>query len=197
VGRPAASAFAWINQGSATYSEHANGPITLSLPPSSGDQIRGIGQAPPGSTPYTLTAKVDSVLWGANYAVAGVYILDSAGKLLLFGEVGSSGNPAAIFVNHQSSFTSFNSTAKSVSVNGPRTLWYRIKNDGTNWNFYVSSNGADWTPVYSEPLTQFLGSTITSIGVCGNNANTSALPLQISLWSYELVTGSGTNSSWQ
>lgn len=197
LGRPAASSMTWINQGTASYVEHTNGPITLTVPASGADQIRALGQAPPGAAPYTLTAKIDAMTWGANYSIAGLYVRDSAGKIITFDQVGSSGNPAVVQVAYFNSASSYNSAPRAYSTNGYRTFWLRIGNDGTNWNFYWSLNGADWTSIYSAPLTAFLGSTISSLGVFGNFNNSGYPSMQVSLWSFELVSGSGTNSSWQ
>jgi hypothetical protein len=197
VGRPAATSLSWLNQGGATYTDYLHGPISISLPASSGDELRGLGQTPPGSTPYTLTAKLDMLLWGDNYSTAGIYICDSTGKLTVMHEQGSTGNPAVIQVNHYSSTSSYSGNAKSVDINGQRTLWLRVTNDGTNWNFYISHNGADWSSIYSEALTAYLGPTISSIGVVGDNHNSSAPVQHVSIWSFELGTGTGTNSSWQ
>jgi hypothetical protein len=202
VGRPAGSSFTWMNQGGASYAEYTNGPITLTIPAQSGDQVRGIGQAPPSSTPYTLTAKIDTMLWGKDYYVAGIYVLDSGGKLLTIQyqtATISGATPHNIGVNRWNSATSFNSSPKGEQVSESRTWWLRINNDGTNWNFYVSPNGADWMLFYSEGVTAFLGSTIASLGVFGDNNDTTGIGFSslISLWSFEVASGSGTNSSWQ
>jgi hypothetical protein len=68
-----------------------------------------------------------------------------------------------------------------------------------NWNFYVSDDGINWMAFYSEPVTSFLGSTISLLGVYGDNNDTASIGLSsiTSICSYELTTGSGTNSSWQ
>jgi hypothetical protein len=198
VGRPAASTFTWLNQGGASYAEHANGPITLTVPAQSGDEIRGLGQVPPGSPPYTLTIKIDTMLWGSPYFVAGIFIIDSSGKLVTLQYFPSISATYAIAVNQYNSTTSFNSAAISKQVSASRTWWLRANNDGTNWNFSISPNGADWLSLYSEGLTAFLGPTITSLGVFGDNVDTTGIGLSslISIWSYELAAGSGTNSSW-
>jgi hypothetical protein len=196
VGRPAASALSWTNQGTATYTEYTHGPISLTVPGQSGDQLRALGQAPPGSTPYTLTVKLDTLFWGVNYTGAGIYIQDSTGKITALQAQGVNGNPALAMITRWNSNSSYNSTVKSLSINASRTLWFRARNDGTNWNFYISPNGADWIFFYSEALTTYLGPTISSLGVYGD-VNASGMPaMNVSIWSFELATGSGTNSSW-
>jgi hypothetical protein len=202
VGRPTGSSFSWLNQGGASYAEYTNGPITLTIPAQSGDQLRGIGQAPPSSTPYTLTVKIDTMLWGKDYYVAGIYILDSGGKMLTLAyqtSTGGSQSQHAIGVTRWNSATSFSATQKTEQISESRTWWLRINNDGTNWNLSLSPNGADWIAFYSEGLTAFLGPTIADLGIYGDNNDTTGIGLSsfISMWSYELASGSGTNSSWQ
>ena len=197
VGRPAAASLSWMNQGGAAYTEHTNGPITLTIPAQSTDALRGLGQVPPGSTPYTLTAKLDTLLVGTNYYVSGIYIRDSGGKLLTLSYQTSNG--PNIIVTRWNSVTLYNATPKGKLISAARTWWLRVNNDGTNWTFSMSHNGADWLSFYSESLTAFLGSTITDLGVYGDNHDVSSTGLSsmISIWSFELAGGSGTNSSWQ
>lgn len=203
IGRPAASAFTWVNQGGASETEYANGPITLTIPAQSGDQIRGFGQPPPGSVPYTLTVKFDTLLWGTLYYTCGIYIIDSTGKVLGMSyhtqTSTSSTTPHFISANRFNSTTSFNSSPRTAFVSESRTWWFRVTNDGTNWTFYVSHNGADWIQFYSEAVTSFLGPTISSLGVYGdiNDTASTGLSALVSIWSFELANGSGTNSSWQ
>gem|GEM_PF-6385855 len=187
-------------QGGATSAEYTSGPITLTIPAQSGDQIRAFGKSPPGSVPYTLTVKFDTMLWGRNFYTAGIYIIDSSGKLLTLSYQTNTAQstPLALSISHWNSTSSFNSGPKTVEVSESRTLWFRVTNDGTNWTFYVSHNGADWVNFYSEGITSFLGSTISSLGVYGDNNDTATIRLSslVSIWSFELASGSGTNSSW-
>lgn len=139
---------------------------------------------------------------GKNFYVAGIYVLDSGGKLLTIQyqtATSSGGTPHNIGVNRWNSATSFNASPKGEQVSESRVWWLRAKNDGTNWTFSVSPNGADWISFYSEGVTAFLGPTIASLGVFGDNNDTGGIGLSsfISIWSYELASGSGTNSSWQ
>lgn len=197
VGRPAASSLSWMNQGGASDTEHTNGPITLTIPAQSGDELRGLGQSPPASAPYTLTVKIDTLLAGSNYYASGIYVRDSNGKLLTIAYQTTNGH--AISIQTWNSTASFNANVKQKPISPARTWWLRVNNDGTNWTFSVSHNGADWIPFYSQGLTAFLGSTITDLGVFGDNNDTASTGLSsmISIWSFELAAGSGTNSSWQ
>jgi hypothetical protein len=201
IARPAGTTFSWMNQGGASYAEYINGPLTISIPAQSGDQLRGLSQSPPGSTPYTLTVKIDTLLWGKNFYNAGIFIIDSSGRVLTLSyqtSTGSSQTQHAVSVIRWNSSSSFSSTQMGAPISESRTWWLRVNNDGTNWNFSISHNGADWMALYSEGVSAFLGSTISGLGVFGDNNDTAPLGLGslVSIWSYELASGSGTNSSW-
>lgn len=112
VGRPAATAFAQRNFGTAAIVDHANGPITLTVPSSSGDQLRGIEVTVPSSTPYTVTAKLSPLLWNSNFFTAGLYIADSAGKIVTF----NTQNSANAVVTHWNSVSSFNNNVKYTQL---------------------------------------------------------------------------------
>lgn len=151
--------------------------------------------------PYTLTVKIDTLLWSRNFYTAGIYIIDSSGKLLTLcyqTNAGGNGTPHELGTIHWNSTSSFNSEPKSIAISESRTWWFRVTNDGTNWTFYISHNGADWINFYSEGVTSFLGSTISSLGVYADNNDTASIGVSsfVSLWSFELATGSGTNSTW-
>ena len=195
VGRPAASLFAWRNAGSATYAEHANGPITLSIPAQSGDQLRGFEQSVPGSPPYTLTVKLDISALNANFYQSGIYIADSSGKLIAFDQYQAG---SILQVAYWNSASSFGSNRKTKGIALGSTVWLRINHDGTNLKFSVSRNGADWQLFYSESATAFLSSNISALGVFGDNNDGSATSMNslISIWSFELASGSGTDSHW-
>lgn len=196
VAMPLLSGLTWMNQGGASAIQYTNGPISVSIPGGTGnDQLRGLYVAPPGSPPYTLTIKLDLLVWTTNFDLGGAFILDSGGKLLVNSYEGENHNNSVVRWN---SVTSFNNVQKTTPINPGRTWWFRIYNDGTNWNFQISHNGADWIQTYSEGLTSFLGGTITGLGFYGNWNDQSGINLSstFSMWSFECVTGIGTNSHW-
>ena len=194
VGRPLVSAFTQRNIGTATIVDHANGPITLNIPAQSGDQIRGIEEAVPTATPYTVTAKIAPFLWASNYFSAGIYLVDSSGKLTVFyvGQPGSN-----LIVANWPSVTVGGAWSYQTQFAPTQSNWLRITNDGTNFTFYTSLNGADWIKVYAASSTSFLGN-ITSAGVFGDNNDTNNIGLSstLSVWSFAVEPGSGTNSHW-
>jgi hypothetical protein len=194
VGRPAASSFVWRNPGAATYTEYSNGPIVLTTPAQSGDQIRGFEQAVPTSFPYTLTVKITSLLWNSNFFTTGIYIIDSNGKLITLNQQNGNG---LYQIAHWNSVTSFNATQKSNAISPKQSTWLRMSNDGSNITFYTSEDGAEWIQYYSEPSASFLGTAI-AMGVYGDNNDTTGvgLPSKTSIWSFELENGLGTNSHW-
>jgi hypothetical protein len=194
VGRPAASLFVWRNPGTATYTEYANGPIVLTVPAQNGDQVRGFEQAVPTSFPYTLTTKISPLLWNSNFFTMGIYIIDTNGRFVSIHQQTGSG---LFQIGHWNSVTSFNSTIKSNQISPKQSIWLRITNNGSNIIFYISQDGAEWIQYYSEPSTSFLGTAI-AMGVYANNHDTTGvgLPSKISIWSFELENGPGTNSHW-
>ena len=82
VGRAAATAFKPRNLGPATYVDHLNGPITLTIPPSAGDQVRGLEIAVPNSPTFAVTGKLSAFMWNANFFSSGIYVADTSGKLI-------------------------------------------------------------------------------------------------------------------
>jgi hypothetical protein len=195
VGRPAAAAFTQRNFGTTTLVDHTNGPATLIIPAQNADQIRGIEQVVPQSGPYTITVKLASSTFNSNYWQAGIYLVDSNGLLTTFQTEQASN---FLNVSHWNSVSSWNKDVKFVQLTQKTSTWLRINNDGTNLNFYVSSDGADWTLFYSEAKTSFLGSTIVGAGVYGDNDDTANLGMnmQVAVWSFAVEPGAGTNSHW-
>jgi hypothetical protein len=207
IARPALGTFTWLNQGTSTAVDHANGPLTMTLAAQAGDQVRALTQAVPGSTPWTVTVCVDPLLWGDSFYSGGAIIYDSgSGKLTAFDLVSNANYPPMYLqVTHWNSTTSWNGTAKQIALT-PRDApsWLRIKNDGTNLTYYVSVNGADWVQFYQEAVAAFMPA-ITHGGF-GGDANYSAsttgetgagaITPQINLLGFELTTGTGTNTAW-
>lgn len=194
VGRPAAAALTQRNFGAATIVDHTNGPITLSIPAQNADQVRGVEQAVPQSGAYTITVKLASSVWNSNYLQTGIYLVDSTGKLTTFQTEAASN---FLNVTHWNSVSSWNKDIKFVQLSPSTSVWLRINNDGTNLNFYVSKDGADWITYYTEANTAFMG-PIVAAGVYGDNDDTANLGLNmtVAIWSFAVEPGTGTNSHW-
>jgi len=188
--RPIASAFSWTNQKDAFVVDHPNGPVTLMFSGTSSPQFSGIYQAPPTVGSYTLTVKIDSFGTYQSTSVGGAYIIDSTGKITFFGYSG--GNLA---IGRVATLTSnVSTTVGFISTDRPK--WLRVYNDGTSWHYLASKNGADWEELYSENLTNYLGVSIAGVGIAGESTGTSRVGGYVSIWSWELKNGVGTDSSW-
>ena len=189
--RPVPSSLTWTNQGAAMMVDRPNGPVTLTIPGAASATFRGLYQAPPSAAPYTLTVKMDSLTTYQSANMAGTYVIDSTGKITAFGMINNT-----LAVMRYSSVTSGASVVFSLSL-ADVPHWLRIYDDGTKWNYYASQNGADWTLFYSENLTAYLGATISGVGVAGAPGGSSLIGNPLSIWSFEVKSGLGTDSSWQ
>lgn len=199
---PALSTFTWFNQGGGSATSHTGGPISMIIPPSSGDAIRGLVKTLPGSTPWTMTAKLSGVLWQSNYTCFGLGLVDSAGKIITWDATGrgnnGSGNTTEMQLVRWSNSTTYNSQPWGLNgINISVSQWLRIYNDGTNLYYSISINGADWILCHQEAITAYLG-TIVSGGVLTDWNDTVGIGVNINanIWSFEFVTGTGTNSTW-
>lgn len=136
------SGWAWVNQGGATYTE-AYGAGLIHAPNQVGDQVRAIVQAVPGTSSWTLTAKLGVAATPLNYAGCGLILRDSSsGKLVLLV------NNGAGTLNNQkwNSVTSYNSeiTTKSTNQRG-QSYYVRVrKNSATSYDFGLSQDGVAW-----------------------------------------------------
>lgn len=193
VTRPSLASLVWVNQGGSTAVDNSGGPITMTVTTQSGDQLRCLElTSVPATTPWTVTAKVSWMWFAQSYYTGGLYIRDTSGKMV---SLNLSEASNYIQVNHWNSPTSYGSNSYQQNILSYSTLWLRVYNDGTNFNFYISPNGADWLLIYTESNTSFLG-TIAAAGFYGDNNAGSGPESLFSLWSLEWVTGTGTNSSW-
>lgn len=192
VALPGLGSLTWLNQGGATAVAHTNGPISLTIPAQNADQLRGLYQTPP-ATPWTLTCKISPSLWPVNFYTGGVFITD--GTRLVTLNIGYAG--PSIQVVQWNSVTSFSSSPFGKTSVQLQIMWLRIYHDGTTLHFSISQNGADWLQLYTQSAGTWLG-TITGAGVYGDNNDTTGLgfPSIIPIWSFELIAGTGTDSTW-
>lgn len=196
--RPALASFTWVNQASATATDHTNGPLTIVQPASTDNAIHGLKIAVPGSTPWTVTAQVTNSIFtiGVGFPGYGIFITDGT-KLILFSIQSQGSNAADILVQEFPSATGSsagNILALATTI-VPVSSWFRITNNGTNLLFSMSNNGADWTQLASSAVGAYLG-TITGAGfhLFGDNL---ANPTIAALLNWELSTGSGSAAAYQ
>jgi hypothetical protein len=163
VTRPVSSAYAWINQGSATLST-SNGGMKLTAP--TGSNLR-IQKAAAPATPYTITAGFLFHPARENGSGAGLIFRQSSdGKVhhILLQLTAAAPANSLSFNSELGSYKHTNPTTFSASyfVNGnteavlTADVWLRIADDGTNRIVSYSRDGETFATLHSVGRTDFL-----------------------------------------
>ena len=143
--RPNLASFTWLNQGTATATDHIGGPLTISGPSTTADNIRGLYQSIPGGTPWTCVAQIRRQSPAVNYLSAGIMLYDSVSSKILTLNYQQTGY---LQVNKWTNATTFSANVVSYQWIGKEDFWMKIYNDGVNFNFYYSADFPspyDWT----------------------------------------------------
>jgi hypothetical protein len=176
---PSSASFTWTNQGSSTATDDANGLYMLG-PAVSGNNGRLLLKSAP-STPYTLTMKALPMVYAGKSHVAGLVVYDSGtGQLVRYGW-----NDHFILLDKLNSVTSYNSQYNAVTPAFWNLItWLQISDDGTDLIFRYSSDGVDWTQMYSVSRTDFL-TTPGNIGLyVESNDSSLAVALKVLSWAF-------------
>jgi hypothetical protein len=190
---PSISSFTWTNQGGSTAVNITNGPMELTFPPTSGDQLRYFYSSIPASEPWTTTLQMAFMQPGSNYHWIGLGLSDGT-KIISFNIYDIGGTPA-IYVQRWNSTTSFNAIVYNVQFQFTTpTIFLRINDDATNFHYQLSINGVHWTTIYSESKTAFL--TATTVGILADNDTTNDWEITCDVWGWEAVIGNGTILSY-
>jgi hypothetical protein len=160
-----------VNVGGATFAE-GNSLLSFLVAAHSGDSLAQIYKAVPGSTPYEFTARVfaDHSNVGSNFHFIGLCLNDSSsGKITTFGPDYRGNVPTSdLSVTNWTSQTSFSAYATNSNLYPivfQRWIYIRVKNDGTNLIFSVSSTGLTWFQITSVAKASFI-TTIDRVGLC-------------------------------
>lgn len=158
IGDPTALTWTQQNVGTATMGND-KGCRIISAPSTGGTSENCRYEDVPGfGSGKTVTAKID---WNIQPTVnvAGFVTVSDGTKLIGWGI--QNGNLIVMKLN---SVTSYNGTY--TSAGGAlysmfcTAKWWRIRDDGTNFNYEVSHNGIDWfAPFGTTPRTDFLTAT--------------------------------------
>ena len=169
VGVPPASLSAsgnWVNQASASVAV-ANG-IPQITDTANENSIHGFFITAP-STPYTITALLSfsmaATSGSGNYPNCGIGFSDGTKFELLAiypGTLQVLGVPFVVMDKWTNSTTYGSALATAAVAAIAPMLWLRIKDDGTNRLFSVSTDGVNWTQVGTEGRTTYL--TATKVG---------------------------------
>jgi hypothetical protein len=164
---PVLSTFTQQNGGSAA--DQTGGGILFTAPYSSGHELRVWDIAVP-STPYTID--IGMVVWISTGGFVGLTWRDgtaTSSKQVCFG-MAAEETPAAInylAYNKFSNTSSYNSgySVLTLSNQGFSPLWFRVKDDGTNFSIYWSTDNINWVQMdTNKSRTDFL-SSVVRVGV--------------------------------
>lgn len=178
--------FAWVNQVTATVST-AFGGVYLESPTAGTDEWNLRTKAAP-APPYTLTvAFIPETQPVTNFSTVGIGFRDSAsGKINMLNllDPNNTGGPQ-IFCDNWTNPTTFSATAFSLSAVHNisfQPLFFRIEDDNTNRNYYVSNSGRKFRQIGSIPRTTFLTADHIVFGVKRPNSGTGRTGMFLLHW---------------
>ena len=163
-----ASAWSWVNQGSAALTT-SGGVGTFSMPSAVGTNHRGKYVSAPG-TPYTVTIKASYFMRTADFSTCGIALRESGtSKVIIFGLANNSGVKlnAGKFTND----TTFSSDNLSAAVAVTGDLFLRVADNGTNVIFSYSLDGVNFNTHLSETRGTFFTTAPNQYGLAGNNSS--------------------------
>jgi hypothetical protein len=176
------SAWSWLNQGSSTVSV-ANGMTHLSLAPAASATLRGRFVAL--SSPYTITAAIIPKCFANALStpfVSGFGLFfhqSSSGKIVQFTPraVGGTGIARSeLAIERWTSTTAFSLASAAFALLPFGVIWLRIGHDGTTLTYSASTDGFNFTQLFSESATAFMLTTgpdkVGIIGRCDSIDNT-------------------------
>ena len=156
---PALSAFTQALQSGASVAQEPWG-ISLSSVSNSGELVSALLKAAP-ATPYSVVARMKLFPASSQYVKAGLCVSDGT-KFQIMGLAYQGGfNYGVVNMNSASSYSGFQGSTIAMTW---WPDWHRIRDDGTNLYYDVSSDGAQWVNMYSFSRTAFL--TPTKVGIC-------------------------------
>jgi Collagen triple helix repeat (20 copies)/PEGA domain len=161
--------WSWFNQGGASASL-GNSLITLQAPPNAGQDARGIYQTAP-APPWTAVAKLVALDMSsyANYALAGIVLVDGSGKAVTCAMSVRSTTPTfgfdVSYWNSGSSWSNSATGALDVMSTVVFPLYFKVQDDGTNITCSFSRTGTTYFQVGQVNRTQWLPSGPQGIGL--------------------------------
>jgi hypothetical protein len=172
-----ATAWAWVNQGTAT-AVLAGGVLRLKSLAHSGNDIKMIMQTIPAGT-WRYRAKVSHIAFGATASMAVQMVLrqSSSGKLTAI-NLYYSGN-YNLSVSNYTDPTTYSADVVSPTAAAKPSGWYlEIENDGTNYIYRASPDGFAYFTLGTQVKTAFLTTTgADQIGIAADSNNGSSRDL--------------------
>jgi hypothetical protein len=178
VTEPILGSYTQMNMGASTV-DGSHGGILVQPPIVSGDSLRSVLIAIPGSGAYYFDCAFTYISPVINFSTVGITFTDgtiAASSKLSYLSVGQNGGSGTIQYQRSlfTTSTSFSSvagfTAGSLQMWGPM-LWLRVFDDRTtNRLYYVSMNGYQWIQIGTESRTNFLTPAFVGMSINSNNA---------------------------
>ncbi len=184
------SSFTWLNQGSATISDHG-GNMRLYTPGSASLNIRGMYMAAP-STPYGVKMCFSrAAVTGDNSAndnqSFGMFFREAAtGKIRWFVVRRNTGKEL-LSIEAFNDETTFASSQISQRHHVAWPTWMRLRDNGSNTLFDFSEDGVDWIEAETMGRTLHFTTAPDQVGFCFNAGSVSTAQLSMSIhhWSFE------------
>jgi hypothetical protein len=154
---PAISSFTWVNQGSATATNPPGSSAIAIVAPTGGINYRMLVKASP-ATPYSIDAYFIFNLFCSNNQTGGLIFRESSsGKFTSFYIVNGPSFPGWLGIDQNSNpNTPVTNLLRVPFATGSSSLFLRIGDDGTNRNYSVSTDGVNYTIVYTEVRTAYI-----------------------------------------
>jgi len=165
--KPVVADFAWINQGTATGVDDADG-IYLHAPATGAVHDIHILKKSAPSTPYTITAFFAPNVLGVNYHSVGLcWRQSSDGKLVTLNYYFNTNPSIAVYKFTDES--TYSAAYLTLSVWKEQLAFFRIEDDGTDRTCYVSMDGVNFIEIHTIGRTDFL--TADEVGFFVNPIN--------------------------
>lgn len=174
------SGWAWVNQGTATFTRTRGRGLITEPTAASGNNLRMIERAIPTESSFEATVKLNGRLWPpAGTFGHFIHLRDSvSGKITILGANGAGSSTWSLGRWDWSNPTTSSATTLTTTDFAlmPR-FWRFRKNSATSWDFQLSLDGVVWdTHTAAHNVETFLGTAPTHIGwgLWRNNVVTSA-----------------------
>lgn len=159
------SGWAWVNQGTATYTRSKGHGIVSEPTAASGNQVRLIERAIPTEGTFEAVFKLTGRMYPAGDFGIFVHLRDSvSGKIVTHGR-GST--PPAFDLWNWTNASNLSAVVTSVPNDASmvQRYWKIRKNSATSWDFEASDDGVAWNVIRAGHNVQtFLGTAPTHIG---------------------------------
>lgn len=164
--------------------------IYINAPAKNGDGVL-IGYKTAPATPYSVIAKVRFNGFGLNFMSGGLMFRDGAtGRMHRLVHQVNDRNILVDKYTNNTTFSAVTGAALACSTASP-ALWLKIRDDGTNFTWFVSTDGNNWIQ-YTGPTISRTNWTANpnQIGFAYNaNTSTSGVASGMRIESWEVING--------